>query len=489
MFKSKILKNGAFYISAGVFANLIPVISIAVFTRLLSPVEYGFYALSLVYGSFLVSICNFGLQIGYERDFFEKRQTGNSGGLLYTTVLFVLFSTLIGGIILFFFKDLWSNFIFGRHGYVFLFLWTYGYLSLSSIKNYFMIYFKNSENARLFLWYSVPEGLLSLPLSYVSIQVWDMGVVGLALGHFLASLTVLFFLSYAITKKVNISFDINAFTQSFKSSLLLTPRIFFGVIGANLDKILLGNLSVIQGLGVYSVGQKIGNVSFTYTTAIYNVFSPRVYNDMFTHGQRGGKVIGAYLTKFFYLTIAGILLISLFSEEVIIVLTPADYHGAIEIATIFSMLYGTYFFGTIPQLLYAKKMTLISILSIVYIIFNFFIILRFIPEWGAIGAAWGSLISGIITGIISFVISQKYYKIDWEYMRILAIFGLLFSSSIILIVMRYFEISFLIRFIFKICSVSSYFFLGRAYKIIPSFTVSSAVSEIKNSFSARLTSK
>jgi O-antigen/teichoic acid export membrane protein len=485
MLKLNNLKNGGFYIFSSVFTNLIPVISIAIFTRLLSPADYGAYALSLLYGSFLVSVCNFGLQIGYERDFFEKNQTDTvSGALLYTTILAVLLLTVVVGCVILVFHKFWEIVIFNQSSYGLLFFWAYGYLGLASIKNYFMTYYKNSENAKSFLIFSVSEGVISLSLAYVLIKFLSLGVIGLALSQFIAVLAVLIYMIFRVTEKLKFNLDFNAFKKSFLSSLPLTPKIFFGVISTNLDKILLGKISQLQGLGVYNLGQKIGYVSFTYTVAIYNVFSPRVYKDMFGLGAEGGKKIGSYLTKFFYITIAGILLISLFSEELIIVITPAPYHGAVEIATIFTMLYGIYFFGTIPQLIYAKKTGLTSILSLVYIFLNFVIIYLFIPKWGAIGAAWGSLVSGIIMGGISFFISQKFYRIEWEYSKILYILGLFFSASIILIVLRYYKFSFIGRLGYKCFVVWIYFLLGKKYTYIPSFTFSSLLKALKSRISS-----
>jgi O-antigen/teichoic acid export membrane protein len=485
MFRSKSVNNGILYIFANIFTNLIPVISIAVFTRLLSPDDYGFYALSLLYGSFLVSICNFGLQIGYERDFFEKDGEGNTGGLFYATLLFVFTLTVLVGVTILSFNNFWSKLIFDRGDYGFLFLWAYSYLGCLSIKNYFMIYYKNAENAKAFLWYTVVEGFLSLPLAFIFIRYLSMGVGGLPLSQFLASLSVLLYLFFRIKKELKVSFNIPAFKRSFNASLPITPKIFFGVISTNLDKILLGKIGAMNGLGVYNLGQKIGYIAFSYTLAIYNVFSPTVYKDMFGLGLEGGKVIGPYLTKFFYITIAGILLIALFSEELIMIITPPAYHNAIEIATIFSMLYGVYFFGTIPQLIYAKKTAWTSVLGLLYIALNFSIIVILIPKWGAEGAAYGSLISGIIIGVMGFFVSQKYYKIHWEYPKILVIISLLFGSSIVLILLRYLEINFFIRFGYKILIIAVFYFLGKAYRIIPQFTMSMLILSIKNRFSPK----
>ena len=42
---------------------------------------------------------------------------------------------------------------------------------------------------------------------------------------------------------------------------------------------MLGLLSSLGGVGLYDIGQKIANTSFTFMTTIQNVFAPQVYKD------------------------------------------------------------------------------------------------------------------------------------------------------------------------------------------------------------------
>ena len=81
---------------------------------------------------------------------------------------------------------------------------------------------------------------------------------------------------------------------------------------------------------------------------------------------------------------------------------------------IFCLLYSTYFFGKIPQLLYAKTY-LISIITLLNVLLNIILNLILIPNYGIEGAAVATFISGIVTGGASFYYSQKYTPIDWNY--------------------------------------------------------------------------
>jgi O-antigen/teichoic acid export membrane protein len=181
---------------------------------------------------------------------------------------------------------------------------------------------------------------------------------------------------------------------------------------------------------------------------------------MFQLGEKGGKAVGEYLTPFAYLSILFGLLISIFAEEIIFLLTPKSYHGATDIVIILSMLYGSYFFGKHPQLIFAKKTYLSSILNLVSIVLNVAINIPFIMKWGAVGAAWGTLTAGLISGVISFVVSQKYYEIKWEYKKVGAIFSIFFGASIGMILLRNAMIGYEWRLIFKGVVLAGYMYLG-----------------------------
>jgi O-antigen/teichoic acid export membrane protein len=130
------------------------------------------------------------------------------------------------------------------------------------------------------------------------------------------------------------------------------------------------------------------------------------------------------------------------------------------------MLYGSYFFGKHPQLIFAKKTYLSSVLTLISITLNVIINIPFINKWGAIGAAWGTLTAGLISGAISFVVSQKYYEIKWEYGRISAIFIIFFGASIGMIILRNAMIDYEFRLIFKGLALASYIYLGMMLNVI-----------------------
>jgi O-antigen/teichoic acid export membrane protein len=444
-----------------IIGNLLPIITLPLFTRILKVEDYGIFALSQVYAIFVTSISNFGLTIGYERNFFESEDKYKRAGLLYTILLFVIFTFSFFGILTYIFMEPLADWIMGNKKFGYILFWSYVATGIAALKTYFLTYFKNSENAKAFVWYTIDESFIGVILSLFMIVCFQTGVYGLIWGPLITSSLIFLILTFRFIRMLPFVIDVHALKSSLNLSLPLTPRIFFGVLGNQFDKYMIGLLGTLGGVGIYNLGHKFANIQFTFMTAMQNVFAPQVYRRMFELGEEeGGLSVGNYLTPYFYISIAGGLLVSLFSEEAIIILTPKPYHGAIEIVCILSILFSTYFFGKQPQLIYAKKTGITSLLTIVGIGLNVMINIPFIYKWGVIGAAWGTLCSGIISGGFSFYISQKYYQIKWEYKKLILIMGIYLIFALGSMGLRQYELMYEVRLIFKLIGIGLFYLIG-----------------------------
>lgn len=463
----KLIKNLFIYLVPTLVSAIIPIITLPIFTRILTVEDYGIYALGIVYGTFVSGIANFGLTIGYERNFFENNENNEKqGALLFSVLIFVVTAFVILGVITTFFKSELAFWIIGDVKWGTLLLLSYCAVGISSLKMYFLTYYKNTNNAKLYAIYSIDETLLNVAFSFVLIYFFDSGVIGLVLGQFFGSSIVFLILTIKFIRALSFRPSLSLLKSCLNISLPLTPRIFFGVIGNQFDKYMINLLGSVGGVGVYNLGQKISYVVFNFMTAIQNVNSPHVYDLMFKKGEEGGSEIGKYLTFPLYISAFIGLIISLFSEEILYILTPTSYHGAVDIITVLSLLYVTYFFGKQPQLIYSKKTAITSYLTIFNIVLNILINIPFIKYWGAEGAAYGTLLAGILSSLVTFYYSQKYFNIVWEYEKIIFVFFSLFVFAFVIIVLRKLEVVYYFRLIVKIFFATLYILMGFYFNII-----------------------
>jgi len=462
------VRNSLIYLIPSIIGGLLPVITLPIFTRILTKEDYGAFALANVYALLISGIANFGLSVGYERNFFESKNIKTTAGLLYSTLVFVIVTSSLSCAVSYLFKDQIAKAIIGSQGYSSLLFFSLCACVVVNVKNYYLIYFKNTENAKALVWYSIDEIFLAVGCSLFMVAYLRIGVIGLALGRLIASTVVLVMLFMRLSKTLPFSFNWPLLKDSIKLSLPLTPSLFIKVIGNQFDKYVLRLFGSLGGVGIYSIGQRIGSLVFTIMTAMQNVFNPQIYRRMFNSGNEALSPIGKYLTPFAYLSVTVGLLISLFSEEVVYLLLPKMYYGAIPVITIMSMYYCVMFFGKVngTQLIFMKKTHISLVLSILWVGLNILFVLIFARSFGVIGAAWGVFLASLTYAVVAFVIAQHYYRIKWEYKKMGAIFVLFLVASVSTIILRDLGTSYLIRVIFKISFLAGYVYLGVKFRVI-----------------------
>ena len=85
------------YLLPIVIGNLVPIVTLPIFTRLLSTEDFGALALSNVYAVFVGGIATAGLPVAYDRNYFECRADDQPARLLYSVVGFASLSLVVFG--------------------------------------------------------------------------------------------------------------------------------------------------------------------------------------------------------------------------------------------------------------------------------------------------------------------------------------------------------------------------------------------------------
>jgi O-antigen/teichoic acid export membrane protein len=417
--------HGILYLVPVAVGALLPIVSLPIVTRILTAEDYGAWTLANVYGTFVTSVLSLGLPIAYERNFFESTRPRDRAALLYSVSVFVAAMCAVGAIATFVSREHVSRALAGTPKYAGLMFWAYCATAVVSTKIYFLTYLRNTGDARSYVRYTLDENVTGTVLAVLLIGWAKVGVIGLAIGQLSASALVLGLMVRRARKDLPPALEWPALRRAIRIGLPLTPRSFLRLVTGNLDKYFVAVLSSTGGVGVYAIGQRVGYSVFILMNALENVFNPQVYRRMFSGRAEGGAEVGELLTPYIYFSVGAAVLVTCAAPEGISVLTPPGYHSAIPVAGLLAFYYASLFFGKIPQLVYAKKTSIISALTILTLVLNAAFCTVMARRWGATGAAAGMLASGLLSGAVYFVVSQRYYPIRWAYPRIALMFLLL----------------------------------------------------------------
>ena len=465
------MRATAYYLASSVLANALPLVSMPFLTRKLTTAEYGLVALGQIAGLLGFALVNWGLTTAYERNYFKYREQRDHSRSLYWSCSILMWSlgiltVAIGGMA----HPGFERWLYHASAPVWLTVFAIFAAIVRGINQLGYTYLRNSEQPRSFAAISIFEGLSVFALTLLFVVVIERGYVGVLEAQALGTLMTAVWLNLRVARELRPSWSWPILRESLRLGYPLTFRTFIGLMNNQFDKYMLGLLSALGQVGIYSLGQRVAQVVFFLMNSFDYVFIPPVYRMMFAakegaSGSEAKKIateIGDYLLPFFYLACLASLGLSLFSEEVLLRFSQANYHGAIEISTVLALFYVSLFFGKVNgrQVIFAQKSSWTLALSILTVAISIGYYIPAISWFGAKGAAWATLLAGWTYGAISHWAAQKCFQIEWRYRRYLSIYAFVFAAALLQLILRHNGVPLAPRFVLKVVMVAAYLLFG-----------------------------
>jgi len=457
-------KNFIFYLFQNFFVGIIPMISLAIFTRIFSTSDFGVFALAMVFGNICSSIINFGLHAAYESFYFRIKNQDEKENLFNSLFYFNIILFLFFLIPLNFFQNDISYVIFNSTEYSEFLIASYIASNLSFLNSYFLFKTRNQKDGKTNSLIKISIVSIQFIISIILIFYLEFKIEGLIYAILISNLIILCYLFiFMINNKK--SFDLRILKKALIFSYPLLPKLLVGVANSSYDKFIIKLLVSYNGLGVYDISQRIAYQCNNFFGVLQSTFLPDFYKMANESNVFEKKDLPLFIIKYFFISTLFCLIFSFFSFEFISIITPKKFHDAINLLSILSLSYSLLFFGYVPILIHLKKTFLISKFSVFNFILNIIIVIYFINTFGLIGAVIGILISNLITQVIYFIILYRLFPLKWDFKKILTIYFLLFFFSIFIIIAREIELYYFFRLSMKIVFLVLFVYYGYYNKI------------------------
>jgi O-antigen/teichoic acid export membrane protein len=266
--------------------------------------------------------------------------------------------------------------------------------------------------------------ILGLNIYFISYK--GMGVDGVILSQFIGSLAL---------NLLSLPFLVRNLFPRFNYKILKELLIYgFPLVFASISALILsmGDRFIIdffltkEDLGVYTLGYRIGGVINVFILQSFQLgFLPFAYK-MFEEGN-AQRFFSKVLTYFTFVLIFSALVLSVFARETIITFAHANsgYWSAYIIVPLISLSFvikGLQYYFSLG-LHYVKRTGynawIVMVCAVVSLGLNFLLI----PVLGILGSAFTINIATLLMAWLYFHFSQKFYPINFEYVRILKLFG------------------------------------------------------------------
>ncbi len=269
-FAKLFIDNFLIYGLGNVIGKAVPVIMVPILTKLYPSPDYlGLNDLTMMIVSFAGSLSLCGMYDAVFRLYFDKADIQYRKGICSTALFFVLFTTMLLSLILFFFRETIAVLVFGDSTYKILVLLSIAGL-LSSNLNSLISCPTRMENRR---------GIFLLTNTISPLISYSVALCLLLRGRYLTAIPIGTILSGLLVDSIYIIlnhtwFSVRLVNKKDLCALLsigvfLIPNFFIYWIYHSADRIMIGKLLGNSAVGLYSVAAKAGSIS----NLIYMAFS------------------------------------------------------------------------------------------------------------------------------------------------------------------------------------------------------------------------
>lgn len=407
-----LIKHSIIYFFGKVAPALLSIVGVMIYTRLVTPVEYGLFSLVTVIAG-LINIFFFQwIRSSFIR-FYNDRGSIDSfmGSILKShiiTLVILGIPTIITAVI-FYFKSLDIRYVF--IGYILVIL-------LSAFEM-LIIYFRTKLKPTIVANVNVTKSLIVIIISTILIYLGlgSIGLfVGLSFGTFFGILLYVKKIDNNNKREFSIKSDRNTQITLLKYGLPITLSFALSVAMQNIDKVMISSILGLEANGNYAVSYDlIHNLIYMIMTSLSLASFPLILKVIKKDGEKAGKKEFANYTKLLlFISIPACFGLASIINEFTSIIIGNEYSisgnlmNLIIVASLFHGLKSHYFDLTLQI---SGKTSHFFIPSFIAIILNIVLNIYMLKKYGIEGAALATAVSFLIAMLISSLYSIRNYKV------------------------------------------------------------------------------
>ena len=417
----QILRHASVFGIGAILFRLASIVLLPLYTRYLTPADYGVLAILDLTINLLSIVVGGGIASAATRSHFTVDGIAQHARVWWTAIIAVLVvaTLVLGGA--FVVRAEISDWAFGRTvvtgaHYLAIALPT---LWLGSVTYVVESYFRSLKASTFLVSIGLLRLLINIALNVLFVVGFGMGLAGVLWGNLLSAVVagVVEFtvLSRALGRPI---FDVTLLAPYWKFGW---PLVVYGLLASVMheaDRYLLRLFVDLNGVGLYSVAYQIGQgvntlVILPFTTIwgvlVYEVAKEpdarETYARVFKH-----FVYGLSLVLF---------LAALFAAPILRIIAPPSYGPAAEIVPIVCLaylLFSLHEHFKVPALLANQTISLLPVVAMAAAV-NIVVNLLLIPRFGAMGAAWASVLTFAVFSIAGLVQYRRIAVYPYSFVR------------------------------------------------------------------------
>ena len=422
--------------------------------------DFGTIALLDISGVILISLMASGLPQSMMRWYWDKDYANDQKGIFFMALSFQALISLLFCIVLFpLAHQLSAVIISSKVDWSMALKLLILSSALQAVNNLINTLMRVQAKSVLFTVLNFSKLLIVLFLTVYLIVFRHMGVNGIYLAQVIGNLLFIIILAGYAIKNCTPFFNFKLFREMSRYGFPLLVANFAAASLTAIDRYSLNSLALLKYVAIYALAFKISSVlKLVIVDSIKMAITPIVLQKINVPDNQ--RFYSKTLLYSSFVLMLGIITISLFSSEVIKVITKStEYWSAYMVVPILSL---SVFFTNMREtssygLLINKKTGIVGLNVVISSVLNITLNILLIPRWNMTGAAIATLLTQLIYWSLNYFFSQREYFIPYEKGKMAAMFltGALLSFAGLFIN----DMQLMPRLIIKIACVSGFPFI------------------------------
>jgi len=408
------------YGTADVLVLAISFVLLPIYTRVLSPREYGALALLLVVEAVLKIINRWGLDAAFLRHYYEcpveERPTlaGTIAGFFaiangsLAAILIVL-----GGPI--------NRALFDSLEFV----WPYRLLVANIFLSTFLVLpftlLRIQERARLFATLNFGLSLGTIVLRLLLVVGLRWGLLGILLADVLMTIAMLLILSGTMRSMMSWTFSATHLRAVLRYGFPFVPNgVLTHVMGMG-DRFILGMYMQLGAVGVYLIAGSVAALIKYFPVAFDAAWTPFAYDSM--QRRDAPELFARMATYAFAVLVVSLVMLSGLAPPLMDLVLPGEYREVGPLVPLLALALAIQTLRSVPgtSLNVSKKTGIYPTVTAAGAVISMAAYFALIPRHGTYGAAFAALISQTLTTALMIFLAQRAYHIPYEGGRLLKV--------------------------------------------------------------------
>ena len=411
-------RHSAIYGIGGLVSRIIAVILLPLYTRYLTPSDYGKIETLLALTTVMGLILRAGITSAFFRFYFDVEDDAGRLRVLRTSFWFTMGGGTLGLVLLLAFAGPVSTLLFGTASAANLVraagvaLWaTVNYEQMTSL-------FRVEERSVAFVCASLANVFLTIGITLLLVVGLEKGALGVIVGNFSGTLIVYLALLGYRREQLGLQFDRQLLREMNRFGLPLVPTALFLWITNFSDRFFLVKLADVSEAGLYSVGVRVASAMVLLLTAFRMAWPAFAYS---IRDEREARLTYAYvLTYLTVITTWGALALTLLAPWLVDLLAAprfsdsASVVGPLAFATVSYAAYIVIAIGVGRARRTQFNWVVTGAAAVVNVALNF----ALIPTYGMMGAAIATVAAYTTMAVGMAWWSQKIYPVPYQWRRV-----------------------------------------------------------------------